>query len=583
MASSYKYAVRLRGKVVAYTTTKREAEQEARAVGGAYGPIESVPAQYVEGFEGKAFGRRVAEIQREREIGSYQPLPSDEGVVTQRSKWSEKFEKAFGRKPYDVRDVSNLTGIPQRVLQEVYDRGLAAWSTGGHRPGASQHGWAMARVQSFVLGGPTSRGPDRDLAAKANPAFAEVYGKGAYAEVPKKVLQQDSDLAEEAFDLIDRAYAPIGGHAGMRDVPSMLADDADLYVMEDIDEDPQADVLQVYKTTPFGRKAVAVGQDGTKAARRRAVSLKIEDFDRPGYYGEVSGRIAEILLDAGAPVVNDPEVVRMVLRKPIEWLNNGGWYKRMLGGHMHEKILVGRPLIPNPRDASTRFRTLDQTGLGLVLYRKRAMAMLMLVDADGRMGPRDGTVVGMLMLDKHEDRCWGAWEVVASAVAEQYAGKGLGMAMYLAALALLDAPIVSDRHSVSPAARKVWNRIYEDTDDFRRKPLDNILMPKTPPRVDDCLVHNDPALDHAYKLSPEVRDAILPTIRKLSRRGLAIAEEQAQASRLSGETPEGLIEGRWARQATALFEEALTNRSSPLVDLEVSEEDLSELRRLLRL
>ena len=44
MASSYKYAVRLRGKVVAYTTTKREAEQEARSVGGTYGPIEKNPS-----------------------------------------------------------------------------------------------------------------------------------------------------------------------------------------------------------------------------------------------------------------------------------------------------------------------------------------------------------------------------------------------------------------------------------------------------------------------------------------------------------------------------------------------------------
>jgi hypothetical protein len=459
----------------------------------------------------------------------------------------------------------------------------------------------MARVQSFVLGGPTSKGPDRDLAAKANPAFAEVYGKGAYAEVPKKVLQQDSDLAEEAFDLIDRAYAPIGGHAGMRDVPSMLADDADVYVMEDIDEDPQADVLQVYKTTPFGRKAVAVGQDGTKEARRRAVSLKIEDFDRPGYYGEVSGRLAEILLDAGVPVVNDPEIVRMVLRKPIEWLNNGGWYKRMLGGHMHEKILVGRPLIPNPRDASTRFRTLDQTGLGLILHQSPytpEKATLLLIDPNADPLPRryddedddededlyERAVVGMLELDKHENRCWKAWEVMASAVDERYAGKGLGMAMYLAALALLDAPIVSDRHSVSPAARKVWNRIYEDTDDFRRKPLDNILMPKTPPRVDDCRVHNDPALDHAYKLSPEVRDAILSTVRKLSRRGLAIAEKHAQAgSSRYKETTDEVIEGRWSIQAGDLFEEALDNRSSPQVDLEVSGEDLSELRRLLRL
>jgi hypothetical protein len=45
VAAPYKYAVRLRGEVVAYTTTKREAEQEARAIGGTFGPIERNPSE----------------------------------------------------------------------------------------------------------------------------------------------------------------------------------------------------------------------------------------------------------------------------------------------------------------------------------------------------------------------------------------------------------------------------------------------------------------------------------------------------------------------------------------------------------
>ena len=34
-------------------------------------------------------------------------------------------------------------------LKKVFDRGMAAWK-GGHRPGASQHQWAFARVNSFI-------------------------------------------------------------------------------------------------------------------------------------------------------------------------------------------------------------------------------------------------------------------------------------------------------------------------------------------------------------------------------------------------------------------------------------------------
>ena len=41
---------------------------------------------------------------------------------------------------------------PLGALKTVYRKGLAAWKT-GHRPGTSQHQWAMGRVNSFLTGG----------------------------------------------------------------------------------------------------------------------------------------------------------------------------------------------------------------------------------------------------------------------------------------------------------------------------------------------------------------------------------------------------------------------------------------------
>jgi regulator of replication initiation timing len=58
------------------------------------------------------------------------------------------------------------TGMPYSILKQVYDRGMAAWK-GGHRPGAGQHQWALARVNSFVTkSSGTWGGADKDLAAK---------------------------------------------------------------------------------------------------------------------------------------------------------------------------------------------------------------------------------------------------------------------------------------------------------------------------------------------------------------------------------------------------------------------------------
>ena len=58
------------------------------------------------------------------------------------------------------------SGIPYGILKKVYDRGMAAWK-GGHRPGATSHQWAFARVNSFIVGGKTRRTADADLWKKA--------------------------------------------------------------------------------------------------------------------------------------------------------------------------------------------------------------------------------------------------------------------------------------------------------------------------------------------------------------------------------------------------------------------------------
>lgn len=64
-------------------------------------------------------------------------------------------EKALANK-------AKATGISKTILKSVYAKGLAAWKR-GHRPGAGQHQWAMARVNSFVTGKGGARKADKDL------------------------------------------------------------------------------------------------------------------------------------------------------------------------------------------------------------------------------------------------------------------------------------------------------------------------------------------------------------------------------------------------------------------------------------
>ena len=56
-----------------------------------------------------------------------------------------------------ARDVSALA----EALRQSFAKGLAAWKSGGHRPGATAQNWAVARVNSLVVGGKTSWTADK--------------------------------------------------------------------------------------------------------------------------------------------------------------------------------------------------------------------------------------------------------------------------------------------------------------------------------------------------------------------------------------------------------------------------------------
>lgn len=64
---------------------------------------------------------------------------------------------------------SDRTRFPMGILKQVWKRGYAAWKT-GHVPGTTPQQWAMARVNSFVTGGKTTKMHDKALykRAKAN-------------------------------------------------------------------------------------------------------------------------------------------------------------------------------------------------------------------------------------------------------------------------------------------------------------------------------------------------------------------------------------------------------------------------------
>tara|TARA_R100001086_G_scaffold240141_2_gene165996 strand:+ start:61 stop:402 length:342 start_codon:yes stop_codon:yes gene_type:complete len=101
-------------------------------------------------------------------------------VMTNKNKFNIKYKQPKDQ-ANSKRDISKLTGIPIKILDEVYDRGLMAHknnpqsvrSLSGKKIGGkslkgkmSAQQWSMARVYAFVMKGKTWQTADSDLADK---------------------------------------------------------------------------------------------------------------------------------------------------------------------------------------------------------------------------------------------------------------------------------------------------------------------------------------------------------------------------------------------------------------------------------
>ena len=114
-------------------------------------------------------------------------------MPTNKEKYNAKYK--FPRDtPHSKRDISKKTGIPLRILDDVFDRGVGARktnpqsvrsaTTGKKVGGKSLRGkmsaeqWGQARVYSFVMKQPGTWGKaDKDLAEKVKKMKIKGYSR----------------------------------------------------------------------------------------------------------------------------------------------------------------------------------------------------------------------------------------------------------------------------------------------------------------------------------------------------------------------------------------------------------------------
>lgn len=104
---------------------------------------------------------------------------------------------------------------------------------------------------------------------------------------------------------------------------------------------PVAFVLS--KTTSFGQKLGLAGSDGSRTGRTAVKEYVANSFFDPGRYAEVSHRMEELAVEAGAPIVC-AAYVGDVLKKSVLPEGDGVHYRRAIKGVGEvTKILIGLP------------------------------------------------------------------------------------------------------------------------------------------------------------------------------------------------------------------------------------------------
>ena len=88
-------------------------------------------------------------------------------VMTNKNKFNKKYKQKRDQ-PNSKADMVRLTGIPKRLLDKVYYRGIGAYKTNPKsvRPSVkSKEQWAISRIYSFLMKAPGTWGKaDKDIA-----------------------------------------------------------------------------------------------------------------------------------------------------------------------------------------------------------------------------------------------------------------------------------------------------------------------------------------------------------------------------------------------------------------------------------
>jgi len=147
-------------------------------------------------------------------------------------------------------------------------------------------------------------------------------------------------------DIIHSSYASIGGFKNISDKDDLkhelerMAQNKGIWKLVKRGDDIVS--ASLYKQTPMGRKGLATGAIKDPRGKEGVYQVKKDDVRTGRAYVEVSGKMEHIMIKKFGAKPIPAEHAQKILGKDVQPSEDGFHYTRELGGHQHEKILVGR-------------------------------------------------------------------------------------------------------------------------------------------------------------------------------------------------------------------------------------------------
>jgi hypothetical protein len=157
---------------------------------------------------------------------------------------------------------------------------------------------------------------------KNNILLQEEFPKNQWIDLDKK---ETEEFSGDIFDLINTAYASIGGNLNYNSASDVTGAQGDAnYEVIDIDGDPEIDAVVVSKKKSAGNKMAAMGHDGSSIAKSKTINKQADLLKTPGR--------------------TDKDTIEKVMKGKAIDIQDDGSYTRFVGGKETKKILLGKPL-----------------------------------------------------------------------------------------------------------------------------------------------------------------------------------------------------------------------------------------------